>query len=255
MFANGSESMNGSSQAHYDQHLGSIYLWMVGGAESAKACSRERLENWHLIQTPVGTKALAVDLGCGPGLDSIVLAEAGFRVVAVDNCDRLLDDFSETRGDLPIEIIRNDLVSFRQHLTEPATLILCLGDTLTHLRSEGEVAQLLHDIADALGPRGRVVLTFRDYVSRTLEGAQRFIPVRQTDDRLLTCFLEYHANHVLVHDLIHERINSGWQLGVSSYRKLRLDRAWVAGQLHSSGLQITRDVAENGMITLMATKL
>jgi hypothetical protein len=36
---------------------------------------------------------------------------------------------------------------------------------------------------------------------------QRFIPVRADEVRILTCFLEYHAAHVTVHD---DHRHQGW---------------------------------------------
>ena len=133
-------------------------------------------------------------------------------------------------------------------------MIVCLGDTLTYLPSLEAVAALIRDIAAALAPGGRCLLGFRDYVSRELVGEQRFIPVRSDDTRILTCFLEYHPEHVLVHDLLHECSAKGWSQRVSSYRKLRLDPDWVVGRLMSAGFSFERNFVEAGMTCLLAAK-
>jgi hypothetical protein len=40
-------------------------------------------------------------------------------------------------------------------------------------------------------------------VSVPLIGEQRLIPVRNDETRILTCFLEYEPEAVLVHDILH----------------------------------------------------
>jgi hypothetical protein len=75
---------------------------------------------------------------------------------------------------LPIRAVEADLLDFRRHALEPASLIVCLGDTLTHLGSTGDVERLARDVAASLRPCGRFVATFRDY-SRPSQGDARFM--------------------------------------------------------------------------------
>ncbi len=245
--------MNPGSKQHYDSHLAAVYSWMAGGADAAIERNRKFLEA-HIGRAKAPAGPLAVDLGCGSGFQSIPLAELGYRVVAIDNCPALLAELSSRRASLPIQPIEADLTMFRGHLSESAELIVCLGDSLTHLPSLEAVTALIRDIAAVLGPGGRCLLGFRDYASRELVGEQRFIPVRSDENRIFTCFLEYHSDHVLVHDLLHERSNTGWTQRASTYRKLRLDPAWVAGQLLSAGFSLERNFVESGMTCLLAGK-
>ena len=135
-----------------------------------------------------------------------------------------------------------------------AQLILCMGDTLTHLPSVESASRLLQDVSAALAPSGTFIATFRDYVSVELRGAQRFIPVRSSADRILTCFLEYSPANVLVHDILHELIEGQWKMRVSSYPKLRLDPQWVASQLEALGLEVTTGKEANGMARVVAKR-
>jgi len=128
-----------------------------------------------------------------------------------------------------------------------------MGDTLTHLPCLEAVESLLTEVAVALNAAGRFVLTFRDY-SSALTGDKRFIAVRSDADRILTCFLEYGAELVTVHDLLHERDGIQWKLKVSSYPKLRLAPDWVADKLASHGLQVTRLPGPGGMVCLVAMR-
>ena len=90
----------------------------------------------------------------------------------------MLDELRSRAGPLAIATHDADLLQFRCCVTGQAQLIVCMGDTLTHLATIADLESLLASVAAAL-PRGGVfATTFRDYASRRLKGEQRFILVR-----------------------------------------------------------------------------
>jgi SAM-dependent methyltransferase len=236
---------------HYDRHLGAIYSWMVGDIEAAVERNREELRALGLRP---GSTGVVVDLGAGPGLHAIPLAEMGFSVVAIDSCAALVRELQGRAGPLPIRVVEGDLLQFRRQLDGPVDAILCMGDTLTHLPSREAVESLLKDVAAALAGSGVFLTTFRDYASTRLEGTRRFIPVRSDETRSLTCFLEYGEETVMVYDLLHERAETGTQFRVSSYPKLRLPPAWVADILAALEFSLHQDVTSSGMLRIIARR-
>jgi SAM-dependent methyltransferase len=240
-----------TAASHYDTHLGPLYSWMLGDLDAAFARSAAEIRDMHL---PAAAGGIAVDLGAGLGLHAVALAQAGFTVVAIDSCQFLLNEMRSHVGSLPISAIRADLQDFRAHVLQPADVIVCAGDTLTHLPTVSAVQTLLADAADALNPGGVFAATFRDYASSALRGEDRFILVRRDEQRILTCFLEYHADHVTVHDLLTQREDGEWRQQVSSYPKLRLAPDWVAAQLAARGLAVRRETAPAGMVRVIGTK-
>ncbi|MCZ9338603.1 hypothetical protein NGM37_12535, partial [Streptomyces sp. TRM76130] len=97
---------------------------------------------------------------------------------------------------------------------------------------------LIADTARALRPGGSFGATYRDLTGE-LTGPDRFIPVRSTADRILTCFLEYvDDDTVQVHDLLHTRHDEAWHLTASSHPKLRLAPQWLNDQCTASGLEV-----------------
>jgi SAM-dependent methyltransferase len=234
---------------HYDRHLGPIYAWMIGDIAAAMERNREEL---RALSVSPGATGAAVDLGAGPGLHAIPLAELGFSVLAVDTCGALAGELQERAGALPVRSVEGDLREFRRHLQGPVDVILCMGDTLTHLPSREAVEALLNDVAAALARPGVFIATFRDYASVALEGERRFVPVRSDAARSLTCFLEYGEETVTVYDLVHERTESGTKFSVSSYPKLRLSPDWVVGRLTDLGFTVQRDVTASGMVRIVA---
>ncbi len=235
---------------HYENLLASVYLWMAGGFDAAVSLGESEIAAIY----PESENGLAaVDLGAGFGMHAIPLACRGCAVVAIDSSARLLGELQHYAGALPICIVQDDLLSFQKHLAAKVHLILCMGDTLTHLPDTAAVERLFSLVGESLHAGGRFVASFRDYTS-PLPGEERFIPVRSDDDRILTCFLEYGADCVTVHDLLYERNGSGWQQRVSAYRKLRLSPQWVADALRAIGFAVRTERGLAGMVRIVADK-
>jgi SAM-dependent methyltransferase len=240
-----------SVREHYDVHLGPIYGWMLGDFSAAKEAARDELRAVGLYE---GAGRTAVDLGAGVGAHAIALAEAGYSVTAIDTCAQLLEELRAHAGNRAIKCVHDDLLQLRRHCGVPVDVIVCMGDTLTHVASMSSAEQLFDVISEALDPAGIFVATFRNYGVGALDGVGRFIPVRQDDGRILTCFLEYGETTVTVYDLLHERRHAGWTLRVSSYSKLRLSPEWVQSKLSHLGFVARLESGRNGMIRLVATR-
>jgi 2-polyprenyl-3-methyl-5-hydroxy-6-metoxy-1,4-benzoquinol methylase len=234
---------------HYTKLLGPVYIWMVGDIDAALARTDRELDALSLPSADAGT---AVDLGAGFGMHAIPLARRGFTVLAVDSYEPLLQELAARSGPLPIRRVNADLLDFRLHSKTAAAVVVCMGDTLTHLPSHASVATLFREVAASLKPGGVFAATFRDYATAPLRGDSRFILVRGDEQRILTCFLEYADTTVTVHDLLHQRENGSWQLHAGSYPKLRLSPQWVVEQLTSLGFAVQRDAAPGGMIRIRA---
>lgn len=240
-----------SVEQHYVTHLAPLYEWMVGDIEAALLRSAAEL---NAVGLTGAANAAAVDLGAGIGLHAIPLAQRGYSVFAIDSSEHLLMRLRSRAAALPITCINADLLDFAKRVPQPVDAVLCMGDTLTHLRSLAEVEQLLADAARVLKVAGVFVASFRDYLTAPLHAEHRFIPVRSDAQRILTCCLEYNADTVTVHDLLHEWIDGRWLQRVSSYRKLRLSPDWLVAQLRRTGFAVRRDMQTNSMVTLVATR-
>lgn len=237
---------------HYDRQLADIYNWMSGSPEAAIKRNYELLQ---LLEVNSVAPGLAIDLGAGSGFQSIPLAELGFSVIAVDFCASLLAQWNTRAEQLSISTVHDDILNFSQYVEEKAQIIVCMGDTLTHLESLSAVESILLDSDRTLAKNGKLILTFRDYVSVELQKTQRFIPVRSDDSTILTCFLEYHQDVVEVYDLLYQKEGEQWVFKASSYPKLRLDKNWVCQQLQEIGMQVIRNEIINGMICIVAQKI
>lgn len=246
---------------HYDKHLAPYYSWLFGDFDENVAANYGFFVSQRVA--PVGL-GIAVDLGAGPGFQSVALAQLGFRVVAIDLSRKLLDElkynverYNTGRDDdkkLTIEAVRGDILNFEKHCPNGVELCVCMGDTLTHLDSFRKVASMCKKVYDALERDGRFIVSFRD-LTVELEELDRFIPVRSDENTVFSCFLEYEKKHVKVHDLIYSLGDQGrWNLSKSYYRKLRIPMEWMAAGLKSTGFTVDSCENKSGMITIIASK-
>lgn len=239
-----------TSEEHYDQHLADAYVWMLGGLNKSLAHGAREVE---ALTVASDCSLNVLDLGAGFGRHAIPLARAGHRVVAVDSSHKLARLLANLASGLSVEVAHSDAVAYVENVDGAWDLVLCLGDTLTHLPSKGVVERLLRRICSILAPGGRCVLSFRDYTS-SLEGARRFIPVRSDGDRILTCIVDYEIEHVLVHDLLHERRGDGFHQTLSWYRKLRLDPRWVVQRCEGAGRSVHAEASDSGMVHVIVDR-
>jgi len=240
-----------NTKQHYEALLGPIYSWMAGGFDANLERNARFFSDHDLAPTRSG---LAVDLGAGCGFQSIPLARRGYSVTAIDVDGYLLQELKDHADGLPVRVIEDDLCRFGMHIRSAVELVVCMVDTLLHLASDTDVQALFSDVHQALEEEGQFIVTFRD-LSTQSSGSDRFIPVRSDDDMILTCFLEYEPDAVLVHDLLYRRQEDGWQFSASCYRKLRLSEDWIAEQLRATGFAIATREKQRGMVTIIAQKM
>jgi SAM-dependent methyltransferase len=240
---------------HYETLLAQHYSWMFNQSFAEKVAEQRGILEEVLPAKEAEGRELALDLGAGPGFQSVALAELGFsRVVAVDTSEFLLKELEAHRGEHPVETVRADIRDLAS-IAAPgrANVILCMGDTLTHLPSKADIDQLFLSAYNALASRGSLILTFRDLTTE-VHGLDRFLPIRSEADKIMTCFLEFESpESVLVHDLIYVHGSSGWTLNKSSYAKLRLATPWVAQHLVDAGFSISVE-RPVGRLQLIAAK-
>jgi len=239
-----------SVEEHYNRLLADVYSWMYGGWDAALARYTEFFKTRGIA--PHGSKR-AIDLGAGCGFQAIPLARLGFSVTAIDLDCKLLAELEQHLDGEEIETVCADIMEFRRHAPRTAELIVCMVDTLLHLETQDAVTRLAADVFEALEPGGMFIATFRDFTVETKE-LERFIPVRNDEQTVFTCFLEFEAETVKVHDLVYRRVDGRWDFAKSFYRKLRLPTAWVVTTLQGAGFGHVETGLDRGLVVVTAKK-
>ncbi len=235
---------------HYEIILNDNYDWMFGGFEYNLEKSRKVFEELKIF--PQMSKK-AIDLGAGTGYQSIPLAELGFNVLAVDLSEKLISVLNSKKDNLSIQAIIDNIKYIKSYVNTTVELVVCMGDTLTHLQSFDEVADLLEDSYRLLENGGKLILTFRDY-SEELPQLDRLIRVKTEKDKIFECFLTYENDKVTVMDVLHYLTEEGWQLKKSFYKKLRITSKWINATLTKIGFKVELFKTNNGMFTIIAKK-
>ena len=241
-------------EEHYRSLLAARYTWMMGGLESCLDSARGLLDSVGALRAGPGT---VLDLGCGPGFHARALATAGKRVVAVDNSEALLRELGEVcavAGAGTVVPIQAELSDAQRYASfGPFSAILCVGDTLTHLRSLYGVDELIDDLSRLLSPGGLLVLEFREQ-PKDLSGQDAVLTLRAERDRIMQCVLHFEPQCVWVTDVVHEWTDGKWHVMKSSYPKLRLSAARIVARAAAAGLQLRSDGMRAGRRVLVLTR-
>jgi len=235
---------------HYENHLAQYYAWISGGIDEKIEENRKFFVDHHIQPIRSG---LAFDLGAGCGFQSVPLAQLGFRVVSLDLSAKMLAQLKKTAKNLPIETICDDLSNFTNYKNGNIELVVCMGDTLTHLEDFTKVRALLDTGFSSLETGGCLILSFRN-LTQELVGLDRFIPVKSNETTIFTCFLEFEKDGVRVHDIIYEKNKGQWVLKKSVFQKLRISPDWTQKYLQKIGFAIEFYDEQNGLIFIIARK-
>ena len=195
-----------------------------------------------------------LDLGAGFGAHVLPLLAAGKRVTAVDfNAELLAQLVGAAGGASRLTTEQADLVRFLEAASGSEwDVILCLGDTLTHLEDEGAVKRLLAQAVLRLSGRGRLALSYRDSSTFQAEGVARFIQVARDETRIMHCLLEPIAqNRLRVTDIVTEVAADGPRTRLGEYTKLRLPSRTLVDWAEAAGLTLARQSVEQGMTSLI----
>jgi SAM-dependent methyltransferase len=241
---------------HYQSLLSQHYTWTFG--------EKRYSQNQKLLNRFITKKSRIIDLGCGSGFQSIPLIDGGHQVYCIDSCTALLGELKDERSEA--NIIEGDLLLFDQFVQDPVNVIICMGDTLTHLSSLQEIKDLFTRVYHQLNDNGGIfIVQYRD-LSKPLVDSDRFIPVRSDERTVFTCFLEWEDGgkveedgsgcKIKVHDLVHVKKGIGaWELMTSWYRKLGLTPDSCTRIGTDIGFQLQESTFdESGMVLIVFTK-
>lgn len=234
---------------HYAELLGPVYTWYTSIAGDPAARAASWLERYGLAAYET-----YLDLGAGSGAHARALLAAGKSVTAVDFDAGLL---SELRAQTPehgarLTLKEADLLAYlRDAQQRRFDVVLCVGDTLTHLPAESSVVELVERSARLLTSNGRLALSYRDSTRFAAEGVGRFIEVARDRRRTMHCLLEpIDAGHLRVTDIVTEVEAEGPRTRLGDYVKLRIAPERILEAARAAGLELERRGDEGGLTTL-----
>ncbi|MGI6113812.1 MAG: class I SAM-dependent methyltransferase [Mahellales bacterium] len=133
-----------------------------------------------------------LDLGCGSGNYSVEFARWGLSVTAVDLDSEMVAKAQAKAKDedLPIEVIKGNMLNISDIIKENFDGIVCIGNSLVHLSHRHQISKALKEMNTLLKPGGVLILQIVNY-DRVLKFDVRHLPVIRNDEMDLTFIREY----------------------------------------------------------------
>lgn len=205
------------------------------------------------------TGANYLDCGSGFGTHAVPLARAGRQVTVVEFNRQLVSQLRSSLKAAELERLQIEEADIQQLLpTAPAEkwdVVLCAGDTLTHMNSKANARIVVSEAARVLVKGGRLAVEYRDSSQLRLEGTSRFLPVRRDGQRSMHCFLEVlDAERLRVTDIITDVGAQGPETRFSDYVKVRIGVDELRQWIESAGMEVIDEATERGMTTIVAAK-
>lgn len=134
----------------------------------------------------------AVDAGCGTGFHSILLAQLGVAVTAVDISSGMIDRLRMHAESLhlPIRPFHAPFARIPEVVGNMNDAVFCLGNSLPHLTDPGILAESLGAFRSALRPGGVAILHLLNY-DRIMAEHATIQNMRDAGEKTFTRFYDY----------------------------------------------------------------
>ncbi|WP_367898773.1 class I SAM-dependent methyltransferase [Leptospira sp. WS58.C1] len=240
-----------SPKSHYQNFLAEKYSWSLGDLSRKE---KDQLEFFRSFEISPQGNGVAWDLGAGSGIQSIPLEKLGFQVTAIDFSQKLLSEIMIRKPDTKIRTKVADIRSGDLYQGVSPEILLCMGDTITHLESEKEWENTVSLWASFLSTGSKLILGYRD-LSYGKPGDKNIFVVRSEESRIFTCQLQFTQDKVEVTDIFHEKSDKGWTVSASSYNKLILPIEEVVRTVSRKNFELKRRDEKNGMKFILFERL
>ncbi len=166
----------------YDAVAGDYHLWY---RDWKSTLEREGLQLRRWLRDREVKHVL--DASCGPGTQSIALAQLGYTVTAADPSEGMLErarrHAEEYRVADKIAFVQSDFAGLVHAVTGDFDAILTKGNAFPHLITDAAIEEALTNFYKLLRPGGTVIIGFQDF-EPFVEDRPRFFPGRVHDPDL-----------------------------------------------------------------------
>jgi glycine/sarcosine N-methyltransferase len=159
----------------------------------------------------------AVDAGAGTGFHSLLLSELGVKVTAVDLSSAMLAALrknAQSQG-VAVETVEASFEDIPRRLGRKFDAVFCMGNSLPHILTDGELAATLKAFRALLEPEGILFLQLLNY-KRILAARDRIQNVREEGEKIFVRFYDYEGKLLRFNILSMTRTPSGFETHLES---------------------------------------
>ena len=153
--------------------LSTILLWIIFHMKSGKIFE-------SLLYEYGVREGLVLELGCGTGNMTEILAQSGYDMIGVDNAEEMLEIAIEKRmkSGLDILYLQQDMREFELYGTVKAIVSVC--DSVNYILEEEELEEVFRLVNNYLDPGGVFIFDFNTvYKYREILGDQTIAENRE----------------------------------------------------------------------------
>jgi SAM-dependent methyltransferase len=199
------------TDASNPQSVARFYDWLAGGYDAMTGFSGRFAKESPFYRELVTAHNIhsAIDAGAGTGFHSLLLAQLGVTVTAVDASPRMLGALHEhasTMG-LTVSTLVSDLASLPEHVGAPVDAIFSLGNTLAHCLSAEALETVIRGFHAVLRPGGFLVIQMLNY-RRILATREELIGTREADGFRFTRRYTF-GDPLITFSITREELNGG----------------------------------------------
>lgn len=194
----------------------------------------------------------ALDAGSGTGFHSLLLAQLGVDVTAVDISAEMLQRVRQHANSmgLRIQTVRSSFEQLDRIVKQRFDALCCLGNSLSHLISDEQLLAALTSFHSVLNPAGLLFLQNLNY-DRILKQRQRVQSVKEAGSKIFVRFYDFLEDGLWFNVLSLAREKNGIRHAIRTIRLRPLHHADMEKFLSEAGfvdVKLFGDVAMNDFV-------
>jgi len=192
----------------------------------------------------------ALDVGCGTGFHSLLLARIGVDVTGVDISEAMIKKVEEhaKQLQLKVKVLKESFQNVSSTLKERYDMVLSMGNSLAHILSEKEMEDVLCGFRLLLKSNGLLFLQILNY-EKILRERERIQSTKETPDKTFVRSYDYGENELSFNVLTRTKLDGASKESVRTVKLHPWVRPELLGLLKKAGFE---SIAVYGGITLQA---
>lgn len=199
-------------ERHVGQGVADFYDWLAPVYDRMTGFEKRFVHEGPFFRLLVDRNGIrsAVDAGSGTGFHSLLLAQLGVEVTAVDVSTEMLHGVEAHARELNLRValLESSFRGLPLALHSSVDAVFCLGNSLAHLLSKVDLRESLRSFAAVVRPGGILFLQNLNY-DRILGTRERVQSVKEADGVTYIRFYDYERDLIRFNILKLERRASG----------------------------------------------